>query len=617
MNATSRAHPQTCCSIAHTKISILPPGRKIRSSSAIACLRRSGLAKWWMTAIDSTKSCRQRASQRGSKVAWQATQQRPYKGVGPVRQHEIVADQDLEATLQHNLGQLDRAVGAERQQLRVDAHVLAVAAADVGAQRSVRQVSVRRQSIVSAPSLQRTSRPFKPRGHSQQTRPRRPPRPLPQTPGAHNAPQEVVDHRPRLVASRRKVRGDAVVHGMHMLRLELLRLELLRLELRCCCGASQTASSASSAAAAVSALRARGVGASAAAGAALAAHPRRFRSTVRPSIATIHSPIPPSPIARVRCTDHPPSGRSAEQTSDFVKIVEVGPRDGLQNEKTIVPTPVKLSLIHSLASSGLRVVEATSFVSPKWVPQMADAAALYAAIAKAPSVSYPVLVPNLKGLEAALAVGVQEVAVFGAASESFSQKNINCSIDESVRRFKLVVDEALKHGVRVRGYVSTVVGCPYEGDVRPSAVAKLAQQMYDMGCYEISLGDTIGVGTPNKFATVLDAVSRVVPMDKIAVHCHDTYGQAIANILKSVEMGVRVVDSSVAGLGGCPYAKGATGNVATEDVVYLLHGLGLKTGVDLEALAKTGHSISKHLNRANGSKTGLAIINKLGLADSA
>ncbi|KAL2911823.1 hypothetical protein HK105_208673 [Polyrhizophydium stewartii] len=304
--------------------------------------------------------------------------------------------------------------------------------------------------------------------------------------------------------------------------------------------------------------------------------------------------------------------RGSSASSDFVKIVEVGPRDGLQNEKTIVPTATKLELITRLVASGLPVVEATSFVSPKWVPQMADSRDLYSQIPKTPGVSFPVLVPNTKGLESALEVGVEEIAVFGAASESFSQKNINCSIDESLKRFKLVVDAALAKNIRVRGYVSTIVGCPYEGDIAPAAVAKVAKQLFDMGCYEISLGDTIGVATPNKIAKVIDAVSQVVPMDKLAMHCHDTYGQAIANILTSLNKGIRVVDSSVAGLGGCPYAKGATGNVATEDVVYLLHGLGMRTGIDLTALARTGQFISHKLNRPNGSKTGQAIVNKLG-----
>eukprot|EP00842_Homolaphlyctis_polyrhiza_P001153 jgi/Hompol1/2038/HPOL_005826-RA len=298
--------------------------------------------------------------------------------------------------------------------------------------------------------------------------------------------------------------------------------------------------------------------------------------------------------------------------NDFVKIVEVGPRDGLQNEKTLVPTETKLELIHRLASSGLQTVEVTSFVSPKWVPQMGDNAAVYKGIKKLPGVAYPVLVPNIKGLASAVEAGVEEIAVFGAASESFSMKNINCSIEESLTRFKEVVDAALAKGIRVRGYVSTVVGCPYEGDVAPEAVARVAKRLIDMGCYEISLGDTIGVATPNKIAAVLDAVTKVVPVEKLAIHCHDTYGQAIANIQMALDKGVRVVDSSVAGLGGCPYAKGATGNVATEDVVYLLHGLGMKTGVDLLSLARTGHFISKHLNRANGSKTGLALINKHG-----
>ncbi|KAJ2842056.1 hypothetical protein GGI22_007680, partial [Coemansia erecta] len=266
------------------------------------------------------------------------------------------------------------------------------------------------------------------------------------------------------------------------------------------------------------------------------------------------------------------SNKSSPQS--YVKIVEVGPRDGLQNEKTLIPTETKVSLINRLADAGLPVVEATSFVSPKWVPQMGDAEKVMAKINRRPGVSYPVLTPNVKGLEAAIAAGATEVAIFGAASESFSQKNINCSIAESIRRFAQVTDAAKKAGLRIRGYVSCVAGCPYEGKVDPRVVASVAKDLSDLGCYEISLGDTIGVGRPREIQKMIDAVAKHVPISQLAIHCHDTYGQALANIYASLESGIRVVDSSVAGLGGCPYAKGATGNVATEDVVYMLEGNG-------------------------------------------
>jgi isopropylmalate/homocitrate/citramalate synthase len=285
-----------------------------------------------------------------------------------------------------------------------------------------------------------------------------------------------------------------------------------------------------------------------------------------------------------------------------VRIVEVGPRDGLQNEAVIVPLGVKVALIEALAEAGLKTVESGSFVSPKWVPQMADTAEVLAAVERRPGVSYPVLVPNLKGLEAALAAGVEEIAVFGAASESFSQKNINCSIAESLERFRPVVEAALAKGIRVRGYVSCVLGCPYEGEVAPTAVAQVSKALYDMGCYEISLGDTIGVGTPVKARTMVEAVASLVPVEKLAVHFHDTWGQALANILACLELGVAVVDSAVAGLGGCPYAKGATGNVATEDVVYMLDGMGIETGVDLMKLAAAGRAITAAIGKAPASK---------------
>ncbi|KAF0928103.1 hypothetical protein E2562_037913, partial [Oryza meyeriana var. granulata] len=291
----------------------------------------------------------------------------------------------------------------------------------------------------------------------------------------------------------------------------------------------------------------------------------------------------------------------------FVKIVEVGPRDGLQNEKNTVPTSVKIELIHKLVASGLSVVEATSFVSPKWVPQLADAKDVVEGIRHVPDVRFPVLIPNLRGFEAAVAAGAKEVAVFASASESFSKSNINCTIKESLVRYRDVVTSAKKHGIRIRGYVSCVVGCPVEGTIHPSKVAHVAKELYDMGCLEISLGDTIGVGTPGSVVAMLEAVMSFVPVDKLAVHFHDTYGQALANILVSLQMGINIVDSSVSGLGGCPYAKGATGNVATEDVVYMLHGLGTETNVDLNKLMDAGDYISKHLGRPSGSKTTTAL----------
>lgn len=290
-----------------------------------------------------------------------------------------------------------------------------------------------------------------------------------------------------------------------------------------------------------------------------------------------------------------------------VKIVEVGPRDGLQNEKQAIDTATKVELIARLGASGLKTIEATAFVSPKWVPQMADNAEVMRQITRLNGVTYPVLTPNLKGLEAALATGVTEVAVFAAASEAFSQKNINCSIDESIERFVPVIESAHEHGVAVRGYVSTVVGCPYQGDVPPEKVAEVSKALFDLGCYEISLGDTIGVGTPLKVQTMLAEVSKAVPMDKLAGHFHNTYGMAIANIYASLQMGMAVFDASVAGLGGCPYAKGASGNVATEDVVYLLNGLGIDSGVDLTSLVETAVWVSAQLGRAPASNVAKAI----------
>ncbi len=294
-----------------------------------------------------------------------------------------------------------------------------------------------------------------------------------------------------------------------------------------------------------------------------------------------------------------------------VKMVEVGPRDGLQNEARPVPAEVKIRLIELLAEAGLTAIEAGAFVSPKWVPQMADTAKVLAGLVRRPEVSYPVLVPNMTGFESASAAGVREIAVFGAASESFSKRNINCSVDESFQRFAPVVEAAKAEGMKVRGYISCVLGCPYEGEVAPKAVAGVAKRLLDMGCYEISLGDTIGVGTPAKAQAMLQAVGKVVPVEKTAVHFHDTYGQAIANILASLELGVAVVDSSVSGLGGCPYAKGASGNVASEDVLYLLNGLGASTGVDLAKLAAAGAFISSHLGRESGSKVARALAGKV------
>ncbi|MBU0888217.1 MAG: hydroxymethylglutaryl-CoA lyase [Alphaproteobacteria bacterium] len=293
-----------------------------------------------------------------------------------------------------------------------------------------------------------------------------------------------------------------------------------------------------------------------------------------------------------------------------VKIVEVGPRDGLQNEAQIIPAAVKIALIDRLSAAGLKVVESGSFVSPKWVPQMADTAEVLAGISKKPGTVYPVLVPNLKGLEGALAAGVMEIAVFGAASESFSQRNINCSIAESLERFRPVVETALQNDIRVRGYISCVLGCPYEGEIAPEAVASVARSLFAMGCYEVSLGDTIGTGTPGKAGAMLRIVASDIPMDKLAVHFHDTYGQALANIYAALEEGVSVIDSSVAGLGGCPYAKGASGNVATEDVVYMLNGLGIDTGIDLDALVETAFFISDALGRPPASKVAKAIAAK-------
>jgi len=294
-----------------------------------------------------------------------------------------------------------------------------------------------------------------------------------------------------------------------------------------------------------------------------------------------------------------------------VKIVEVGPRDGLQNEKALVPLHVKVSLIEGLTEAGLRTIESGSFVSPKWVPQMADTAAVLSGVRRVTGVEYPVLVPNLKGLEAALAAGAKEIAVFTSASESFSQSNTNCTIDESLRRCREVVKAASVSGLPARGYVSCALVCPYEGEITPEAVARVASELAQMGCYEISLGDTIGAGTPVKVQAMLRAVTKHLLPEQTAVHFHDTWGQALANILASLDYGIATVDSSVAGLGGCPYAPGATGNVATEDVVYMLSGMGIETGVDLPKLAAVGREINKQLGRPLTSKVAVAMQREL------
>ncbi|ABN62317.1 hydroxymethylglutaryl-CoA lyase [Shewanella baltica] len=299
----------------------------------------------------------------------------------------------------------------------------------------------------------------------------------------------------------------------------------------------------------------------------------------------------------------------AADAKDRVSIFEMGARDGLQNE-VAVPTAAKIALIESLADAGLKRIEAGSFVSPKWVPQMADSADVLKQIQRQSGVVYSALTPNVKGFELALDAKASEVAIFGAASQSFSQRNINCSIEESIERFIPLMELAKAHNIPVRGYVSCVLGCPYEGEIAVSEVARVSEILYKMGCYEISLGDTIGVGTPQKARRMLQTVAERVPMDKLALHFHDTYGQALANILACLDLGVRVFDSSVAGLGGCPYAKGASGNLATEDLVYMLHGMGLETGIDLQKLALAGQAISTQLNRNNGSKVATALLAK-------
>jgi len=291
-----------------------------------------------------------------------------------------------------------------------------------------------------------------------------------------------------------------------------------------------------------------------------------------------------------------------------VRIVEVGPRDGLQNEQGQVRAEDKVALVDALVAAGLKHVEVGSFVSPRWVPQMADSAAVFAAIARAPGVTYAALTPNLQGFEAAIAAGASEVAVFAAASESFSQRNINCSIAQSLQRFEPVLAAAVAHGIKVRGYVSCVLGCPYEGDIAPERVRDVADAMLQMGCYELSLGDTLGIGTPGAARRLIDTVAQRVPRGQLAGHFHDTYGQAVANIYACLLEGVQVFDSSVAGLGGCPYAPGASGNVATEDVLYLLHGLGISTGVDLDRVVQAGQAIMLALGRQSASRVARARI---------
>ncbi|EKM97176.1 hydroxymethylglutaryl-CoA lyase [Stutzerimonas degradans] len=289
-----------------------------------------------------------------------------------------------------------------------------------------------------------------------------------------------------------------------------------------------------------------------------------------------------------------------------VRLVEVGPRDGLQNEQQPISVADKVRLVDDLSAAGLSYIEVGSFVSPKWVPQMAGSAEVFAQIERKTGVTYAALTPNMKGLEAAIEAGVKEVAVFGAASEAFSQKNINCSIAESLARFAPLMEVAREQDIRVRGYVSCVLGCPYEGGVAPAKVAEVARELYAMGCYEVSLGDTIGTGTPGKTRTLFDTVAREVPRERLAGHFHDTYGQALANIYASLLEGIAVFDSSVAGLGGCPYAKGASGNVASEDVLYMFNGLDIATGIDLDALIAAGVRISRVLGRVNGSRVARA-----------
>ena len=290
-----------------------------------------------------------------------------------------------------------------------------------------------------------------------------------------------------------------------------------------------------------------------------------------------------------------------------VSIVEVGPRDGLQNEADPIEVGTRVELIGALGAAGLRVIEAGSFVNPKWIPQMASSESVFEQIERLPGVRYTALTPNMQGYERAIAAGADEIAVFAAASEAFSQKNINCSIAESLQRFEPVTEAARAAGIPVRGYVSCVLGCPYEGQISPTSTLEVSRALLDMGCYEISLGDTIGTGTAGSMNSLLDCLLEEISAEHLAVHCHDTYGQALANILIALQRGIATVDSSVAGLGGCPYARGATGNVATEDVVYLLNGLGIESGVDLDKLVSAGNMISRHLGRENQSRAARAL----------
>ncbi len=291
-----------------------------------------------------------------------------------------------------------------------------------------------------------------------------------------------------------------------------------------------------------------------------------------------------------------------------VKLVEVGPRDGLQNEKTFIPTDTKIELINLLSKTGLKTIEATSFVSPKWIPQFTDNSEVLKSISKNTDIHYPVLVPNIQGMENAIKAGAKEIAVFSATSETFSRKNTNCSIAESLKHIEQISILAKEHQIPIRAYISCVLGCPYEGDIAFDTVTEVAQKLYALGCYEIALGDTIGVGTPTKAKALIQAVSSVIPIEKIAVHFHDTYGQALVNIYACLEMGVAIIDSSIAGLGGCPYAKGASGNIATEDVLYLLNGLGIKTGVDLESLLDVTRYVVQITGHAARSKVAEAIL---------
>lgn len=306
--------------------------------------------------------------------------------------------------------------------------------------------------------------------------------------------------------------------------------------------------------------------------------------------------------------------KNFQNFSNYVKIVEVGPRDGLQNEKKILPSTVKIDFINKLSETGLTSIETTSFVSSKWIPQMSDNSEVFKNINKKSNINYPVLVPNLRGLEQAMLMGVKEIAIFSSASETFSLKNINCTIDESIQRYEEVITQAKRDSLKIRGYISCIAGCPYEGDIKSSAVAKLSETMLSLGCYEVSLGDTIGIGTPKKIKNVLNEVKRIFPnqdLSNFALHCHDTYGQGIGNIYSSLDYGIRVFDSSVGGLGGCPYADGASGNIATEDLIYFLHGEGFITGIQLDKIVDIGKWINNELGRKNQSKVGIALLSKL------